>query len=93
MITNNTAIINADINIHSFKLLTYKYKIINYFFPLYDKNPIEIRVITTIIAPNIVTLVPENSPPNSNPRPIPPITPMDNPVFSMLLLPPNYSSL
>ena len=83
MITISTAIINADINIHSLKLFTYKYKIINYFFPLYDKNPIEISDITTSIAPNIVAILPGNSLPNSRPRPIPPITPILNPLLSM----------
>jgi len=45
----------------------------------------------TKIAPKMVIYLPENSLPNNNPSPIPPIIPMGNPVFSMFLLPPNYS--
>jgi len=56
-----------------------------YFFPLYDIAPIEIIDITTRIAPNIVTSLPENSLPNSNPSHIPPITPIPNPFLSISL--------
>ena len=61
-----------------------------YSFSLYDKIPIETRDIRTKIAPNIVTLLPENSLPNSKPRPSPAIIPILKPFLSISFLTPNF---
>ncbi len=58
---------------------------INYFLPVNDKNPIETSDIITRTAPIIVTVVPENSLPNSNPNPNPPIIPIPNPLLFIVL--------
>lgn len=55
----------------------------NYFFPLYDRIPIEISDRTIKIAPKIVMYLPVNSLPIIKPSPIPPIIPIDTPVLSI----------